>query len=79
MLRTSQGELLAFTLRCPDRVKALADKLSEHMGKLGGGLKEGAPESKPLRELSEAFVKRKDGVKRYSQDCKKLGWDGRER
>jgi hypothetical protein len=79
LLRTSHGEFLSFTLRGPDRVKALAVRLSENMGKLEGGLKEGAPESKPLRELSEAFVKRKDGMKRYSQDCKRLGWDGRER
>ena len=80
MLWTSHGEFLCFTLRGPDRVKSLADKLSENMGKLGGGLKEGVPESKSLRELSEAFVKRKDGVRRYYyQDCKRVGWDGRER
>ena len=78
MLRTSHGEFLSFTLRGPDRVKVLAGRLSENMGKLGGGLKIGAPESKPLRKMSEAFVKRKDGLRRYSQDCKRLAWDGRE-
>jgi hypothetical protein len=80
LLRTSHGEFLSFRLRGPERVKDIADKLSESMGKLGGGLKEIVPESKSLRELSEAFVKRKDGVRRYySQDCKRVGWDGRER
>jgi hypothetical protein len=80
LLRTSQGEVLSFRLRGPDRVNALADKLCENLGKLGGGLKEGGPERKSIRECSEAFVKRKDeGVRRYAQDCRKVGWDGVKR
>jgi hypothetical protein len=58
-------------------VKALADKLCENLGNLGGGLKDGAPERKSIRECSEAFMKRKDeGVRRYAQECRKFGWDG---
>lgn len=80
MLRTSHGEVLSFRLRGPDRVKALSDKLIENMGKLGGGLKEGGLERKSIRECSEAFLKRKDeGLRRYAQECRKVGWDGVKR